>query len=86
MHTISPISDGRPTVARDDRILARAFVGPVLRATYPPRPPSMVKFGERLHTLMTAGWESHYIDYNALKQMIEAGNLGDAFGRRLETV
>ena len=32
----------------------------------------MVKFGERLQSLRQAGWEKHYIDYEALKVMIDA--------------
>ena len=32
----------------------------------------MVKFGERLQSLRQAGWEKHYLDYEALKTMIDA--------------
>ena len=33
----------------------------------------MVKFGERLPTLMVAAWKDKYIDYERLKAMLEDG-------------
>ena len=36
----------------------------------------MVKFGERLPTLMVAAWTDKYIEYERLKAMLEDGALG----------
>ena len=38
----------------------------------------MVKFGERLPTLMVAAWTDKYIDYERLKAMLEDGALDAA--------
>ena len=38
----------------------------------------MVKFGERLPTLMVAAWKDKYIDYERLKAMLEDGALDAA--------
>ena len=38
----------------------------------------MVKFGERLPTLMVAAWKDKYIEYERLKAMLEDGALDAA--------
>ena len=35
----------------------------------------MVKFGERLPSLMQRGWEQYYLNYDAAKRLIESGTL-----------